>query len=221
MSRVHARVIELHDRGRRPADIAHDLGVAIATVQYHLRTREPDRGTGECSRPQASAPTREMVAALLARGISRVEISRRLGVAKSTVSYHARSLGAPVDARCAKRIDWDLVQRYYDDGYSVRECVQRFGFSTSSWHQAVKRGQIRPRPAAAPLAPSVRLADDEARGRDRCQYLRGVRRVERATRRDPAAGPVDQADCTRVASLDRRDLCLGRRGGIRGNSSTS
>jgi len=152
MTPVHNRVIELYNLGRRPADIAHDLGVAVATVQYHLGTRESDCGAGERSRPQASAPTREMVAALLARGMSRVEISRRLGVAKSTVSYHARSLGAPVDARCGRRIDWDLVQRCYDDGHSVRECAQRFGFSTSSWHQAVKRGQIRPRPAALPLA---------------------------------------------------------------------
>ena len=90
-------------------------------------------------------------------------MARRLGVSKATVSYHARRLGQSVDARCARRYDWDAVQRYYDAGHSVRQCVEAFGFSTASWYEAVKRGAISPRPSATPLADL--LVADTYRGR--------------------------------------------------------
>ena len=64
------------------------------------------------------------MAQLLAEGLSRVEIARRLGLSKATVSYHARRLGEVIDDRCARRYDWDAVQRYYDEGHSVRECIR-------------------------------------------------------------------------------------------------
>ena len=44
------------------------------------------------------------------------------------------------------------MQRYYDEGHSVRECIAVFGFSSASWADAVKRGAIRPRPSATPMA---------------------------------------------------------------------
>jgi DNA-binding CsgD family transcriptional regulator len=90
--------------------------------------------------PAASIPnTRAEVARLLGLGVRRVEIARRLGVSKATVSYHARRLGQPVDERCARRYDWEAVQRYYDAGRTVRECIDAFGFSSASWFEAVKR----------------------------------------------------------------------------------
>ena len=88
---------------------------------------------------------------MLRRGMSRSEIARRLGLSKSTVSYHARRLGQPVDERGARRYDWDEVQRYYDEGKSVRECISRFGFSRHSWHAAVQRGAIVPRAYPMPM----------------------------------------------------------------------
>jgi hypothetical protein len=95
--------------------------------------------------------TRQRVADLLAQGKPRAEIARELGVSKATVSYHARRLGAPIDDRFGRRYDWVAVQRYYNDGYSVRECKARFGFSSYSWSDAVKRGRVVPRPSAMPL----------------------------------------------------------------------
>jgi Zn finger protein HypA/HybF involved in hydrogenase expression len=83
--------------------------------------------------------------------MSRSAIARTLGLSKSTVSYHARRLGERVDARAARRYDWPLIQRYYDEGRSVRECIARFGFSSQTWHAAVQRGAIKPRPIAAPI----------------------------------------------------------------------
>lgn len=46
---------------------------------------------------------------------------------------------------------WVAVQRYYDEGHSWRECLDRFGFCTQSWSKAVSRGAIRPWPKGKPL----------------------------------------------------------------------
>ena len=49
--------------------------------------------------------TRILVSRMLAQGMSRGEIAAALSVSKSTVSYHARRLGHPVDERGARRYD--------------------------------------------------------------------------------------------------------------------
>lgn len=51
--------------------------------------------------------------------------------------------------------DWAAIQRFYDDGHTVRECRARFGFSNGAWDAAVRRGAVRPRPKAARLAESA------------------------------------------------------------------
>lgn len=156
-------MLELREQGLATTVIAHRLGVAQSTVHHHLR-REQQVGEGSGVRPEtggsgrrpgrrpAGGPSvRTLVAALLPQGLTRSEIARRLGVSKSTVSYHARRLGGEVDERCGQRFDWPLIQAYYDEGHSVRECAQVFGFSTWSWYRAVQRGAITPRPAYRPL----------------------------------------------------------------------
>jgi 5-methylcytosine-specific restriction endonuclease McrA len=95
--------------------------------------------------------TRERVAALLEGGMGRLEVARTLGLSKSTVSYHARRLGLPVDERCNRRYDWSAVQRFYDEGHSVSQCQARFGFSRETWNAARRRGAVVPRPHAMPL----------------------------------------------------------------------
>jgi hypothetical protein len=88
---------------------------------------------------------------MLRRGMSRSAIARTLGLSKSTVSYHARRLGEPVDERGARRYDWQAIQGYYDEGHSLRDCIARFGFSRHSWHAAVRRGAIIPRAFPMPI----------------------------------------------------------------------
>jgi 5-methylcytosine-specific restriction endonuclease McrA len=90
--------------------------------------------------------TREHVARLLDEGHSQNEIARRLGIAKSTVAYHARNLGREPDERCNRRYDWAEVQRYYDEGHTVTQCQERFGFSRETWHAARNRGAVVARP---------------------------------------------------------------------------
>jgi 5-methylcytosine-specific restriction endonuclease McrA len=95
--------------------------------------------------------TRERVAGMLADGMGRLEVARALGLSKSTISYHARRLGLPIDERFNRRYDWSVIQQFYDEGHSVRECQERFGFSSETWNAARRRGAIFPRPHAMPL----------------------------------------------------------------------
>jgi 5-methylcytosine-specific restriction endonuclease McrA len=57
---------------------------------------------------------------------------------------HDDPAGRPyADAR--NRYDWAMIQRYHDQGNSVRACQGRFGFSLNSWFKARKRGSIASR----------------------------------------------------------------------------
>jgi hypothetical protein len=119
------------------------------------------------------------VAAMLTSGHSRGAIARELGLSKSTVSYHARRLGAPVDVLAARRYDWAAVQAYYDESHSVRECQTVFGFSRQTWHAAAARGAITPRPHALPLEEL--LVERTYRGRHnlKSRLLRAGLKVDR------------------------------------------
>lgn len=161
-------IAELRRSGLSQRAIARELAIAPTTVAYHLRRLEnqcadlPGPSTPPSSASRVSG-TRTRVATLLEQGVAHIEIARQLGISKATVTYHMRRLGHTVDERCARRYDWGTVQRYYDDGHSVRECIEVFGFSSASWFDAVKRGAIVARPAAIPI--SELLAAGTYRGR--------------------------------------------------------
>jgi DNA-binding CsgD family transcriptional regulator/5-methylcytosine-specific restriction endonuclease McrA len=149
-------VAGLHAKGLTVAEVAARLGLADNTVRYHLSRpvpadEEPPEPYAAHDARLAAASTREHVAALLISGLNRAEIARELGVSKATVSYHARRLGAPIDERCNRRYDWPMIQRYYDQGHSVRNCQLAFGFSRKTWFDAVARGAVRARPRAMPI----------------------------------------------------------------------
>ncbi len=148
-------VAELQAQGHGAIAIARRLGLAEPTVSYHLRrlqlqTSELLGAPIDISTVRSKVRTREAVAELLAQGLTRAETAKRLGLAKGTVSYHARRLGLPIDERGARRYDWDAVQRFYDEGHSVRECVATFGFCHETWQSARKRGAIVTRPQRTP-----------------------------------------------------------------------
>lgn len=156
VSSVREQIQALRSIGVPTLQIAHQLGVAEATVHYHLRRLArpvaTSRPAGEIVPPKVRRQrTRERVAELLGQGMTRVAIARQLGISKATVSYHARRLGVPMDERCTRRYDWAAVQRYYDLGYSVRECAEAFGFATASWGEAVKRGDVVARRRCRPV----------------------------------------------------------------------
>jgi DNA-binding CsgD family transcriptional regulator len=174
MSEIGDQVVALHHQGLRSLQIAHRLNIAQSTVHYHLRKihrsaqQKPRRRTGPRAGP---AKTRDLVAQLLARGLSRAEVARRLGLAKSTVTYHARSLGEDIDPRFAHRFDWSLIQAYYDDGHSLRDCMRTFGFGNWSWQQAIQRGQIVPRPRFRPVSEVFAANTHRDRGQLKARLL--------------------------------------------------
>lgn len=98
------------------------------------------------------AAKRAEIGRLRADGKSYSEITAALGLCKATVAYHCRRLGLPVDEKASRRYDWAVIQAAHDGGLSVRQCMAKFGFSQASWHAAVGRGVLRPRPACTPLA---------------------------------------------------------------------
>jgi DNA-binding CsgD family transcriptional regulator len=145
------QIAPLREGGLSIAEIARRLRLAHPTVSYHLaRLDSPPEAATVADTPASPEVirTRDQVAALFQRGVSRVEAARRLGLSRSTVTYHARRLDLGIDPRPARRYDWAEIQRYYDKGNSVRDCMRRFGFSSYSWSAAVKRGAVVPRPAA-------------------------------------------------------------------------
>jgi DNA-binding transcriptional ArsR family regulator len=135
--------------------------------------RGPARSPGE---------TRRLVEKLRARGLSYSEISRELGVKKSTVAYHARRLGIPVDERCARRYDWTEVQRAVDSGYSLRDCQAKFGFTRDAWGKAVKRGDLVPRPWITPVEELFVAGPRRSRGHLKARLLREGLKEERCER---------------------------------------
>jgi DNA-binding CsgD family transcriptional regulator/5-methylcytosine-specific restriction endonuclease McrA len=149
-------VAELHSSGVPVPEIARRLRLAPTTVSYHveriLRREDVEQPAEPPESVVTTSKTREAVAGLLADGLTHVEIARRLGVSKPTVTYHAGRLGSPIDHRCGGRFDWTVIQRYYDEGHSVRDCIKAFGFSSASWSAAVKRGAIVARPSATPMS---------------------------------------------------------------------
>jgi DNA-binding CsgD family transcriptional regulator len=172
-----AEVRRLHRAEGVPIkEIARRLGVAGATVDYHVERLARVAEAGPDAQPAAVAPktvgTRDRVRVLLAQSLGHNEIARCLGLSRSTVTYHAHRLGAPVDDRGARRYDWAEVQVYYDAGHSVRECQARFGFSRQTWHAAVKRGAVVARPHPLPLQELLVAGVDPGRFNLKLRLLR-------------------------------------------------
>jgi Helix-turn-helix domain len=90
---------------------------------------------------------REKIQALLEAGVPRVRIAAQLGVSPSTITRYARLLGFPDARRRASITNWSAVQLYYDEGHSLDECRDRFGFSYGAWDKgrcSRRRGPANP-----------------------------------------------------------------------------
>jgi DNA-binding CsgD family transcriptional regulator len=159
VSDARIRVAALLADGLSVAEVARRLGLAYTTVSYHRgRLQSPaqppvDGSPHEMIVESVLVPvrTREEVRRLLSLGCSRADVARRLGIAKSTVTYHARRFGLEIDARAARRYDCPAIQRYCDAGHTMEECRARFGFCKAAWTGAVRRGGIVARPKAMPI----------------------------------------------------------------------
>lgn len=86
----------------------------------------------------------DQICTLLEDGKTYKEIVGLLGVAKSTISYHAtRHLGREPSST---RYDWKEIQLYHDAGNGVNETIRYFGMSRGTLHKARLRGDFISRP---------------------------------------------------------------------------
>jgi len=89
---------------------------------------------------------KERLRELLEAGVPRTAAAAELGVSPSTVTRNARLMGLPDSAGQRRSpTDWAAVQAFYDDGHTIGECKERFGFTFGAWDKAVTRGDLRPR----------------------------------------------------------------------------
>jgi DNA-binding CsgD family transcriptional regulator len=98
----------------------------------------------------------QRVRRLLDQRVSKLEIGRRLGISRETVSRIAARVGFPARKRGTTSLGWDAIRRYYEDGHSAEECKRRFGFSSATWTAAIARGEIVPRPRNSQRPPGER-----------------------------------------------------------------
>jgi transcriptional regulator with XRE-family HTH domain len=89
--------------------------------------------------------TRKRIRELLETGWLRRAIADEVGVSPSTVTRWARLLGFPDKAPRPSISDWSAVRDYYEQGHTIDECRDRFGFTYGAWDKAVSRGEIVPR----------------------------------------------------------------------------
>jgi DNA-binding transcriptional ArsR family regulator len=136
-------IAAFYDAGHSVAECRRHFGFSGRAWAAAVERRDVEPRHGRNGRPPGK--TRVAVQRLIDEGLSFAEIARKLGVAKPTVSYHARKLGIPPFEAASRRYEWDEVQRFYADGHSIRECCRHFGFSTNAWYQAVERGVVQPR----------------------------------------------------------------------------
>jgi hypothetical protein len=172
VSELRTAVAKLLAAGMNKNEIAHRLGVARSTVGYHAErlSHEKEPAPDQPDSPSRRRPvaavnvTRERVRQHLASGKTRAEAARTLGLARSTVTYHAARLGADIDSRCGRRYDWYEIRRFYDEGHGVRACQARFGFNMRTWHDAIHRGVIVARPTRIPLDQLLVAGPRRSRG---------------------------------------------------------
>lgn len=84
-------------------------------------------------------------------GMSAIEISRRLGVRKSTVAYHLRRLGVPNDPRFARRYEWAGILKAYLGGAEFSDLQAAHGFSRVAFYEAAKRADVKLRSSVIPI----------------------------------------------------------------------
>lgn len=91
----------------------------------------------------------ETIRRLLTEGWSGARIVRELGIAKSTVSYHAGRLGR---IRTPKpKYDYAKIQQDIDNGLTVRQIKAKHGCCSATYSNAVKREALVPRPTKAKM----------------------------------------------------------------------
>lgn len=92
--------------------------------------------------------TSDKIKELLRLGKTYKEITKELGVAGSTIAYHAKKEGLQKFTFDRRLHDWSLIQYYYDLGYSLKELTKKFAIDYSTIDAATKRGEFVKSPSS-------------------------------------------------------------------------
>ena len=185
----YARLLGIPDAGQRPSlfdwaaiqryyDAGHTIDECCNRFRFSYGAWDKAVVRGDLvprprSRRELAHVTRDKVERLLAQGLSQNEVSRALGLSKSTIAYHCRKLGLRADARFARRYKWEEVQALIDEeGLSMSECLKRFGFCRETWAQAVSRGDIVPRPHCLSIEQLLVAGRRRQRGHVKARLIR-------------------------------------------------
>lgn len=109
---------------------------------------------------------------LLFAGKSYDEIQEEVGCAKSTITYHKKKLGLPIESKYALTYDWEEVQEYYDQGHSYDDLQEKFGMARGSISKAAKRGDFVPRAKSSYKDTLEEKTKEEAIGSGNYQTVR-------------------------------------------------
>lgn len=70
------------------------------------------------------------------------QITRELGVAGSTISYHAKKMGITRNPNYHKH-DWEAIQAYYDAGNNLSSTKMKFDLRHDVLQRAKERGDLK------------------------------------------------------------------------------
>ena len=98
---------------------------------------------------------------MLAAGAPYRVICSEIGCTKATVSRYAGQMGL---RKSKRKHDWRTIRLFYESGHSGRATRRKFDVNAKTWQDAIRRGDIIPRPPRAHIrtveelisAPSVR-----------------------------------------------------------------
>lgn len=86
---------------------------------------------------------KEKIIKMLNEGKTYQTIRLELGVAISTIAYHAKQIGKKAKGPVRGSYDWTEVQKLYDTGLCLIELHMQTGISKSSISHAVKMGRLK------------------------------------------------------------------------------
>lgn len=102
---------------------------------------------------------------MLLAGNNYPTIMSATGAAGSTIAYHAKKLGLGRYSFTRQTHDWAAIQKFYDEGHSISEVVERFNLNWSTLNEARARGDMttpdRNRVRLVPLEGSSSLYTDD------------------------------------------------------------
>ena len=107
---------------------------------------------------------------LLDSGVSYRQICAEVGCTKATVSRYAAGMGL---GKTKRKLDWAAIREFYEAGNSRYATLRHFGVFVRAWQEAVRRGDIVPRPPRYWVRPIsvVTASPDVQRGHLRKRLL--------------------------------------------------